>query len=172
MRHINTLIHPDVKNLENPKTYERTAARAVVIKNDKILLIYTKYYDDYTIPGGGVDPNEPLEEAVKRELHEETGASDIKVIKHFGTYEEYRPYYKGYDQMHMISHIYVCDIADELGEAKPEDYEVKNGSVPVWVHIDDAIKHNEKIINNKPDSMGLSVMREYELLKLIKEELC
>ncbi|MCT4631122.1 MAG: NUDIX domain-containing protein [Firmicutes bacterium] len=171
MRHINTLIHPDVAGKENLKTFERTAARAVVTVGNDILLIYTKRYDDYTIPGGGVDESEPIKEALKRELHEETGANNVKVISHFGTYEEYRPYYKGYDQMHMISHIFVCNIDEKLGDAKPEEYEKSNGSVPVWVDIDKAIKHNEEVINSNPESMGLSIIREYELLKLIKEEL-
>lgn len=97
MRHINTLIHPDVAGKENLKTFERKASRAIVTRGHDILLIYTKRYDDYTIPGGGVDESEPIEEALKRELSEETGAKNIEVISHFGTYEEYRPYYKGYD---------------------------------------------------------------------------
>lgn len=71
----------------------------------------------------------------------------------------------------MISHLYVCSIDEELGDAKPEEYEINNGSVPVWVDIDKAIKHNEDVINSNAKSMGLSILREYEILKLIKEEL-
>ena len=172
MRHINTLIHPEVLGLINPRTYSRKAARAVVINDDEILLIYTKRYDDYTLPGGGVDENEPIKEALIRELHEETGAKNIEIVSEFGIYEEYRPYhYEAYDQMHMLSHIYVCSIDKELGEAKPESYEVTNGSIPVWVKLIDAIKHNEAIIESSPKSMGLSVLRELELFKLIKSDL-
>lgn len=172
MRLINTLIHPEVSNLDNPRTYNRTAARAVVIREDEILLIYTKRYDDYTLPGGGVDENEPIKEALIRELHEETGAQNVEIISELGIYEEYRPHhYEAYDQMHMISHIFVCSIHKELGEAKPESYEVINGSRPVWVKLEDAIKHNEEIIQSSPKSMGLSVQRELELFKLIKNEL-
>lgn len=172
MRHINTLIHPKVSGLINPRTFNRTAARAVVINNDKILLIYTKRYDDYTLPGGGVDENEPIKEALIRELYEETGANNIEIVSEFGIYEEYRPHhFEAYDQMHMLSHIYVCSIDKELGQAKPESYEVTNGSRPVWVKLEDAINHNEAIIENAPTSMGLSVLRELELFKLIKSEL-
>jgi len=167
MKLINTYIHPDVINLKEPKTYERKAARAVVLRDQEILLIYTKYYDDYTLPGGGIDENESIEKGLIRELHEETGAEGIQILEPIGVYEEYRPYYKGYDQMHMLSYIYLCNI-EELGQAKPEAYEVQNGSVPVWVDLDKAIKHNEDIIKNSPDSMGLSVVRELELFKLIK----
>ncbi len=53
---------------------KRTRATGVVIKDDKILLIYRekngKQY--YTFPGGGVEGGETLEEALVRELIEET----------------------------------------------------------------------------------------------------
>ncbi len=169
MKLINTYRHPDVIDLHRPKTFERKAARAVVLKNEDILLIYTKYYDDYTLPGGGIDENESIEDGLLRELEEETGAKGIKILKPLGIYEEYRPYYKGYEQLHMLSYIYICDI-DELGEAQPEDYEVRNGSVPVWVNLHKAIEHNENILKDKPDTMGQSVVRELELFKLIRDE--
>jgi len=69
----------------------------------------------------------------------------------------------------MLSYIYICDI-DELGEAQPEDYEVRNGSVPVWVNLHKAIEHNENILKDQPDTMGQSVVRELELFKLIRDE--
>lgn len=172
MRLINTLVHPDVKNLKEPTTFERKAARAIALQGDEILLIYTKRYDDYTIPGGGVDRDEPIKEALLRELHEETGANNIKILNEFGCYEEYRPYYKEtHDQMHMVSYIYVCSVDKELGQAQPESYEINNGSRPVWLPIDQAIEHNRRIIDSKPDSMGLSVQRELEILELVKKEL-
>lgn len=171
MRLINTLYHPDLIEKENPKTFERTAARAIVLKGEDLLLVYTRYYDDYTLPGGGIENGENSEEAVKRELLEETGATNIKVVDYIGAYEEYRPYYKGYDQLHMISHIYLCSIDHELGQAQPEDYEIRNGSVPVWKNIHEAIEHNEKLLRDQPDSMGQSVIRELELFQLIRDEL-
>lgn len=170
MRHINTYIHPDITDTNHPNTFERITARAIVLRNHEILLIYTKYYDDYSLPGGGVDPHESIEDGLIRELKEETGAEGVQVIKPFGLYEEYRPYYKGYDQLHMLSYIYLCTI-EELGEAKPEAHEIANGSVPVWIDINLAIKHNEAIIARQAKSMGLSVTRELELLKLIRNEL-
>ena len=53
----------------------RTAARAVIINDGKILLI--KMQDRrgvfYILPGGGQRPGETLEQAVERECKEETG---------------------------------------------------------------------------------------------------
>lgn len=44
---------------------------AVIIRDDKLLL--TKQWDGYSLPGGGVEIAEHLEDALERELKEETG---------------------------------------------------------------------------------------------------
>lgn len=172
MRLLKKCIHPNFNKLESPVLYERTAARAIVLKGEEMLLIYTKRYNDYSIPGGGVDEGEAIKVGLRRELEEETGASQIRVLEPYGIYEEYRPTYKeGYDFMHMISHFYICDCHPLLGEAKPETYEINNGSVPVWINIRQAIAYNKEVIKNNENSMGLSINRETFVLELILKEL-
>lgn len=46
-----------------------------------ILLMYTKRYDDFSLPGGGVDEHESIEQGLIRELQEETGAQNIVIKK-------------------------------------------------------------------------------------------
>ena len=170
MRLLNSTVHPDVKPLEQT-SFERIATRAIVLKQDKILLLYTARYDDYTLPGGGVDKDEDIIEGFKRELIEETGAKNIHNIKAFGLYEELRPWYKDdFDIMKMKSYCFSCEIDAQLGETNFEDYEIKNGMKVVWLPISEAIKHNEKIIAES-DKKGMSVERELFLLKLIQKEL-
>lgn len=172
MRLLKKYIHSDMEKLTDPKLFERTAARAIVLKGEEILLIYTKRYNDYSIPGGGVDEGEDIKAGLRRELSEETGAEQIKIIEAFGIYEEYRPTYKeGYDFMHMMSYFYVCDCHKTLGEASPEAYEQANGSVPVWININKAIVYNNKVIKNNENSMGLSIGRETFVLELILKEI-
>ncbi len=172
MRLIHKHTNEAVASLNDPVIYERLAARGIILKGENILMIYTKRYNDYSFPGGGVDTGENIMHGLHRELEEETGAQNIKVLEAFGIYEEFRPtHYDGYDMVHMMSHFYVCDADEKLGQAHPEDYEVKNGSVPVWVNIYEAINHNQKVMDDKEDSMGLSIDRETRVLRLIVDEL-
>ncbi len=59
----------------------------------------------------------------------------------------------------MISHFYVCDIDETLGETSPEPHEVSNGMTPLWKNIHEAITHNEAVIAES-DKKGLSIERE------------
>ncbi|MFK7770665.1 MAG: NUDIX hydrolase [Saprospiraceae bacterium] len=169
MQILKTHYHPDIETLENKSIFTRLATRAIAIQNNSILLLYTKRYEDYSLPGGGLDLNEDKIEGMIRELSEETGAEDIKNIKPFGVYEEYRPWYKSdFDIQHMISYCYTCEVNQNLGSSNLESYEIKNGMKASWVNIHEAINHNQKTMATS-DKKGMSIERETFLLKLIAE---
>jgi ADP-ribose pyrophosphatase YjhB (NUDIX family) len=67
----------------------KKASRAIIIKDGRILLIHriknNKEY--YVLPGGGIEEGESPEEAVIRELKEETNL-DIRINSLLWTYEE------------------------------------------------------------------------------------
>jgi ADP-ribose pyrophosphatase YjhB (NUDIX family) len=176
MRLLKTAFHPEVSESDISPTseltlIERHAARAIVLKGDDILLLFTERYHDYSLPGGGIDEGEDEIEGLIRELKEETGAQGARNVQPFARYDEYRPWYKAdADIIHMISHCYTCEIDDELGDTAYESHEVSNGMKPVWMNIHTAIAHNEEVIANSPKK-GLSIERETFMLKVIAEEL-
>ena len=148
----------------------RHAARAIVVKGEDILLLYTKHYDDYSLPGGGIDEGEDKIAGLIRELQEETGAQGIRNVKAFARYDEYRPWYKSdADIIHMISYCYTCDIDETLGETAFEAHKITNGMTPLWMNIHAAIAHNQVVMANS-DKKGLSIERETFLLKVIAEK--
>lgn len=148
MRLLKSTIHPDINSLSQ-STFLRNATRAIILKDDMILMLYTERYHDYTLPGGGLNKGEDLQQGLIRELQEETGAQNIRNIREFGLYEEFRPWYKtDFDIMHMKSYCFVCQIDAQLGETKLEDYEISNGMKAVWLNVFDAIKHNEQTMRN------------------------
>ena len=171
MQILKTHYHSDVKTLENKSVFTRLATRSIAIEGNTILLLYTERYDDYSLPGGGLDLGEDKIEGMIRELSEETGANNIKDIKPFGIYEEYRPWYKtDYDIQHMISYCYTCKINKELGTTNMESYEKNNGMKAKWVNIYEAIEHNERTMATS-QKKGMSIERETFLLKQIAENI-
>ena len=171
MQILKTHYHPEITTLEKKSIFTRLSTRSIAIHGDTILLLYTERYEDYSLPGGGLDVNENKIEGMIRELSEETGAKDIKNIKPFGVYKEYRPWHKpDYDIQHMISYCYTCDINKELGSSEMESHEINNGMKAIWMNIHEAIQHNKKTIANS-DKKGMSIERETFLLELIVESI-
>lgn len=171
MQVLKTHYHPEIENLENKTIFTRLATRAITMQDQSILLMYTKKYDDYSLPGGGLDDGEDKVDGMMRELCEETGAKDIKNIEPFGIYKEYRPWYKpDFDIQHMISYCYTCDISEELGSTNLEAYEINNGMKAIWINIHEAIAHNKKTMASSQEK-GLSIDRETFLLQLIAERI-
>jgi len=169
MQILRTHYHPDIKSLENKTIFKRQATRSIALRGGDILLLYTERYEDYSLPGGGLDKDEDRIEGMIRELIEETGAKEIKNIQAFGAYEEFRPWYKpDYDILHMISYCYTVDVSEELGTSKLESYEIKNGMKALWVNIHKAIAHNKRTMAGS-EKKGMSIERETFLLELIAE---
>lgn len=175
MRLLASTIHPDIptSNIKDTsiKRILRRATRGIIIRNEEILLLYTKRYHDYSLPGGGIDEGEDNIQGLIRELREETGAKNVRNIQAFGCYEEFRPWYKeDIDIMQMQSFCYVCEIDQELDTPALEHHEIQNGMHPVWMNIQQAIAHNEETMASSPKK-GLSIERETFLLKRILAEL-
>jgi len=171
MHILKTHYHPEIENLESKTVFTRLATRSIAIHGEKILLMYTQRYEDYSLPGGGLDQGENKIEGMKRELIEETGALNISNIKPFGAYEEYRPWYKpDFDIQHMISYCYTCEISKQLGTPRLESYETKNGMKAKWVDIQEAIVHNKKTMATS-EKKGMSIERETFLLELIVQRI-
>jgi len=88
---------------------------AVVIENEKLLLV-TRKKDPFkgflTFPGGKVDEGEKVEDAVKRELREETSL-DIEPTDILGVYSDPSRDPRG----HRISVAFIARVIS--GEAKP-----------------------------------------------------
>ncbi|MCD6391489.1 MAG: NUDIX hydrolase [Dehalococcoidia bacterium] len=61
----------------------RRRATAVVIREDKVLLVRDQGKHHFSLPGGGVHHGELSLSAAARELYEETGLRATKVVRIF-----------------------------------------------------------------------------------------
>jgi 8-oxo-dGTP diphosphatase len=93
----------------------------------------------YKLPGGGIEPGEHHETALRREVLEETGYS-IENIRDLETVEEYR----NHPGIHQISYCFVADTAARKGTADLDAYEIDQGFRLEWLDIESAIKTMER----------------------------
>lgn len=118
------------------KYHIRVRAGAVIIKNDEVLLI--EFNDEnglhYNLPAGGVDPNESVKEAVKREVKEEASV-DVEVGSLAFVYE-YTPHLNSfrYGETHSLGLMFECKIKDGFLPKLPDKPD-KNQSGVKWIPL-------------------------------------
>lgn len=74
-------IDPRLNEIDN--CLYRVAARALVVQNDKVLLVWENGSSWWQIPGGGVDYGETMESTLVREVEEELGVPAENVLSDY-----------------------------------------------------------------------------------------
>ena len=99
---------PEGEKRSKTRFVKRTAVRGVIYDKDCLLMVQTKL-GDYRFPGGGVQENETHEQALLREIAEETGYVDVTVCSCMGTaFEQNIDWYEGDAYFQMCSYYYIC----------------------------------------------------------------
>ena len=144
-----------------PPERERVGCRAIVIKDNKVLLSLEERKNVYMSPGGGVEEGETLEECVVRELGEEAGYI-IKAIKPFVKVKEYC-----FETL-WINNYFICEIIGQC-ERKLTESEEYNRVKPVWVDLDKALEIFGDYESKEIDQ-GSLYLREYTVLKKLNSK--
>ena len=113
-------------------------------KNELFLMKTVQWSNKYTVPGGGLEPGEELEEAVKREVKEETDM-DIENLEFIGftnAYDVNEKYKKAYN--HLVFFDFIARVKGE-----PKIKLNKEGVGYKWFKIDDLIKKGDSIFPHK-----------------------
>lgn len=123
--------------------HRRTAARGVIPQDGKLLMIHTDR-GDYKFPGGGVEPGESLEAALRRELLEETGRELVGTPEYLGVAHEHR---RGMvvDILEMDSHYFLCGVSESAAPLELDDYEAEEHFTPVWISPREALRANRAL---------------------------
>ncbi|MEK4404708.1 NUDIX domain-containing protein [Sporosarcina sp. FSL K6-6792] len=149
------------------KVNNREAIRAVILRNNEILLIHTNK-EDYKFPGGGVEGQESHSECLIREVAEETGYVNCIIKDKLGTVIERKlDEYDNTSVFQMTSHYYLCELKNNERIAQQlDDYEFAQEFRPEWIHLIEAIEQNEKRINRFEKNTW--VKREIFVLKELR----
>ncbi|MBU0928144.1 MAG: NUDIX domain-containing protein [Spirochaetes bacterium] len=154
------------------RSFVRQAVRAVVLRGDSILMIYSSSGDEYKFPGGGIEPGERHEDALSREVREEAGAVVGRVIERIGEIVEYdRPKEAWLDYFMMRSSYYLVTVEETGLDLRLDDYEARLGFSPRWVGLDEAIALNEESMEKRGGRATKWIGRETRALKEIRRGL-
>lgn len=154
--------------LENKVKPNRFAARAVIFRNSKILLLYLTETNEYKFPGGGVEKDESFEKALIREASEEAGVNISNIKSCIGYIDQIYPdKYDDTKTYYMRSIYYLCEISNDYQKQKLSKQEQSLGFTPRWVTLEEAIKTNQTRLDIGSNYHWTK--RELYMLKYLKE---
>lgn len=145
---------------ENYCRFKRPSVRAVIISDKKLAMVYSKKYDYYKFPGGGIESNEDHITALKREVLEETGLTILdSSVKELGSVLRIqKSSFAERTIFEQQNFYYLCDVDDTLDLQSLDDYESDEGFTLNFVSASDAV------MTNKSHSHG-----DYDLILIERE---
>lgn len=104
------------------ETKIRECGGAVVVNKDGNILVANRFGHTWTFPKGHIDPGEDALAAAERETKEETGVSDLTLIKELGSCARHKigKEGKGEDTSVLKRYTYFLFTTDQM-ELAPED---------------------------------------------------
>ena len=126
-------IHGGSVWLPRDKLIFRPGAYAVVLHKGQVLVVSTRTSGKLFFPGGGIELGERVEDALRREVKEETGIEiEVQRLLHF---EEDLFYYDPLDEAsHSLLLFFLC-AAKTLTLAADTRIEDKEAECPRWVDL-------------------------------------
>lgn len=126
-------IHGKKYKVATNKLFFRPSVYGVIIKNKKVLL--SKQWDGYDFPGGGVELGETLEEALAREMKEETGL-ETKISKIISVENSFFKLPFQCDFVQSICIYYLCKITGgKISTEFFDEHEKQYASEPEWIDL-------------------------------------
>ena len=141
--------------------HETTSGGIVFRRHQKTgelqLLLIQDAKNRWTIPKGHVEPGEEPKDTAAREIQEETGLKDMKVMNWLGKVN-FR-YRRGHTLVLMTMHIYLVQALGDTNKVKPEDWmnDIK------WLPAADAIDKIAYEDIGKLILLGMKKIREGRL---------
>lgn len=150
-----TMVKKLIENTAIPTAVNHTlGVGAVVIDDNKLLVIKDRLWKKYKLPGGYIDNNENISQALQREVFEETGIKiELDSIVSLGHFSQSQP---GKSNLYVVCNakalskkINIAD-SDEIIEAKWMD-------IDEYLNSEDIHIYNKNIVKTAMKNKGLKL---------------
>lgn len=165
----------DKKNyVPNGSVGRRPSVRGIIIKDGKIAMMYSKKYNYYKLPGGGIETGESMEDTLIREVREESGLLvKPESIKEFGYVRRIE---KGSFEDIFIqdNYYFLCEVESAVVKQELDDYEEEEGFTLEFVLAEVAIRVNESANHYEEENITIfqgMLNRENRVLQILRDEL-
>lgn len=131
-------------------------------------MVHSLKYDYYKFPGGGIEAGESLEQALQREVAEESGLQVIpQSIREYGLVHRVQ---KGKKEAMFIqdNYYFLCDVEAEVHPQHLDDYEAEERFTLEYVDPTHAIRINREEDHGPKDQIMLE--REAKVLEQLMQE--
>ena len=163
------LFEIDTKDYDpNGEAYVRPSVRGIILRDGRVAMVHSLKYDYYKFPGGGIEAGESLEEALRREVAEESGLQVIpQSIWEYGLVHRVQKGEKE-DMFIQDNYYFLCDVEAAAQAQHLDDYEAKAGFTLEFVDPTHAIHTNRYADHGPTDQIMLE--REARVLELLMAE--
>ena len=167
MRLLFTLDRGDYQ--EGKKAFSRPSARAIVIENGRVAMVYSQKYGHYKFPGGGIEAGESREAALVREAREEAGlVLDPQSIRPYGFV--HRIERGDREPLFIQDNFYYLASASALVPQELDGYEAAEGYTLRWVDPREAAAADRSLIPAFEPRRRFMLLREAMVLEKLLAE--
>lgn len=151
-------------------SFVRNTARSIIIRGNKVAMIYSHKYDYYKFPDGGIESGENPVEAMIRETREESGLVVLMdTVREYGYV--HRIQRSDIDETECFiqdNYYYLCEVAEEVVSQELDEYEENECYLLEYVDPAVAIGKNRHV--GQSPYNPLMFEREARVLKMLIED--
>lgn len=100
---------------------ETKSAGGVVLNRAGQVLVVSQHGTSWSLPKGHIDPGETALQAAIREVAEESGVTQLELIRELGTYQRHKINREGGDDLSTVKYITMFLFRTEQTELAPTD---------------------------------------------------
>ncbi len=149
------------------EVFRRPSARAIIVKDGRLVMLYSQKHRYYKLPGGGIEPDESIVDAMMREVREETGLTVIpETVREYGYVHRIE---KGKFEPIFVqdNYYFFCETAEKMQETALTPEECEEGFVLAHPTPQEAIAANQLAATG---DLAVMLQRENRVLELLLEE--